>query len=318
MKPLLLFTLALSAWSASSFAAEKDSSMREVVFQWEAVKEATRYEVEISANPSFNPVYMLWGAETNSLTVAIPIGKYYYRIRGIDRVAIPGEWGPAGLLEVDPSLPKPVARVPKPDMRTKSYLYCSLGVSGVTYRQDDVPDLSLMAATVKLSFQRSIIQPNWDFGANAFVTALPLTSNRPGVTARFLGANLRFGYAPSFIHDPWRLSLLTGFSYSRMFVSGDVFGFDNLLYPQIYPTIRRRLAGGSAIFAYLKYVPLAGFLKLSLADRELAAGVGWQLPIASGETPLIWSLDYSDLRLSGVAESRSRTQSLSLSLGIGF
>lgn len=197
-------------------------------------------------------------------------------------------------------------------------IFASAGLTSISYRETGTPDLSQIVSTVKVAYTILIMPPRWDFGVNAFVNAFPLSTNRPGVWARFIGVNVRFGYVVPLVKSPWRLSVLTGLYYSRLIASGDDFGYSPLMFPQLYPILRRTLGEGDAAYLYLKFVPTGKELGISLTERELAAGAGYERFFASIGKPLSLSLDYSDLRFKGSATRSVGTHSVSLSVGYPF
>jgi hypothetical protein len=192
----------------------------------------------------------------------------------------------------------------------------SLGYSQLAYSETAlVSDFTETALTAKVALARQVRGSPWDLSGNAFVTALPISSGVDGVTARFLGANLRFGYG--FLAEPWSLRFSLGLYYTRMSVTDNLFGYGNLLYPQFYPSLRRALSGGGALFAYVKYVPLGEGLIPDFREREIAAGGGYEHPL-SGGNHLLFTVDYSDLEFQPAQGVTSKASSLTLGLGYGF
>ena len=110
------------------------------------------------------------------------------------------------------ALPEPVA--PKatssetPSPERKYFFTPALGYTFISYTQSREQPFSGTGLTAKLSFRYIVLPSRWDLGANAFFTALPLSSNRAGVTARYLGLNLRAGYALPWLTQPWKLGIM--------------------------------------------------------------------------------------------------------------
>jgi hypothetical protein len=154
----------------------------------------------------------------------------------------------------------------------------SLGATYISYRETNIPDLAQTALTGTVSYRKLV--GRWDFGANAYLTLVPLTKTAGSGGARFLGVNARGGYLLT-PRGRWRASLMGGVFYTTMLVSGSAFGYRNLAWRQVYPTVTR-LSGRHAWSAYVKISPLSSGLSLSLASRELAGGAGWTRALGSG------------------------------------
>jgi hypothetical protein len=199
----------------------------------------------------------------------------------------------------------------------KDFVQASMGPTVVSYQQSRVPDYSLWTVTGKVSYQHLIFPPKWDFAISAFGTLLTLASNRPDISTRYLGINLRIGYVIPGVSDPWRLGLMGGWYYSSMIVTPSAFGYKNLSGPQVFPVISRGLKGGARVGAYFKYSPImSGLSVLSLSNRELALGANWTRPLKSGH-PLSVSVDFANLGFK-VGTSTVSSTSLSLSAGYGL
>ncbi|MEK7692200.1 MAG: hypothetical protein AAB425_14385, partial [Bdellovibrionota bacterium] len=175
--------------------------------------------------------------------------------------------------------------------------------------------------TVKASSTALIIAPIWDVGTSVYFSALPFASTHPqGVTVRFLGANLRTGIALPFIKEPWRVGFQAGLSYTSMFVPQKKFGYRYLVWPQYYPSIRRRFGGGGSLLWYVKFATLSDWFAVSLKDREIATGLGWIQPIGRGGSTINFNFDVSDLRFVsvGIKTIKSATKTYSFSVGWGI
>ncbi len=195
----------------------------------------------------------------------------------------------------------------KPPLR--SFPTTALGYSFIQYEEDGSINLTLHALTGRISYQYLVFPPHWDLALNVFATFTPST-------AKFVGANLRFGYVIPWITEPWSFRLLGGIAYLNMIVAGDSFGYHSLVYPQIYPILSKVFKNGTSAYVYLKYVfagpntPLLNF-----KEREIAMGGGWIYPLSSGH-PIVLSIDVADLRIH--IRSEHHTFSTSLNLGYGW
>jgi hypothetical protein len=139
------------------------------------------------------------------------------------------------------------------------------------------------------------------------------------VKVRFLGLNFKVGYAYPVTKD-LMLGIQTGMYYTTMFVptvaGNEKFGFQNLMGPQLYPVIRYGI-GAHSVSAYMKYSPVGENSNIkSLANRELAGGLGWAMPLGQTRRFSV-NLDAADLSLS-FEDIVVKSQSLSLSAGVSW
>lgn len=81
-------------------------SYEEITFAWQAVEDATHYELQVSLHPSFEPLYEA-GEDARHLTDtswhpqhAFAVGLYYWRVRAwVDTT--PGQWSQTGQFSVE-------------------------------------------------------------------------------------------------------------------------------------------------------------------------------------------------------------------------
>lgn len=169
-----------------------------------------------------------------------------------------------------------------------------LGVSSITYSQTTLPDLSEIALTPKVSYQHPLSH-HWDLGGNIFMTALPITTNQSGVSAYFLGINVRAGYSLPIIPKPWTLSIAVGGYYTTMTSSGRDFGYRNMFGPQVFPVLRRSLGPKNMIGTYFKYSPVTGGgSPFNFSSHELATGLSLTHLLANRKS-ISFTLDYSQI-----------------------
>lgn len=207
---------------------------------------------------------------------------------------------------------------PSPEIKIVKSIYSLTtfaGVSSISYRESGYSALSEIAITPKISYRLLLPAPHFDLGISGYGTAATVTSNQPGVVARFFGFNARLGYGGfQILPEPWKFSLMAGPYYTTMAVMGAPFGFSGLLGVQIYPAVRYAMANGDVASFALKFSPVGTLF--SLSDREIAANAAWTRTIAQAH-PLILSLDLADLRFtSGIGSAVS--QSATVSAGYGW
>jgi hypothetical protein len=200
----------------------------------------------------------------------------------------------------------------------------SVGLSYLSYREEGVPDYSGLLLTAKVSTVYRFKPPNWDAAFNFFVTLLPLLQSGgfEGNTVRFLGFNARVGYVVPGISEPWSVSMMGGFYYNTMIVSAPdpehSLGYNNVMGPQVFPTVRKILANGDVASAYFKFSPVGeGAALRSLADREIAFGAAWRRELPDRKKSLGVSLDVADFRIV-ISEVPISAQTISVGVTYGF
>ncbi len=193
----------------------------------------------------------------------------------------------------------------------------------MSYIQTDVADFSELGLTTKISADYAWVPNRWNLSGNVFYTALPISSNLPGIKLRALGWNLRVGYffQPGFLglDQRWKIGLQTGVYYSTTFVTNDAFGHKDLAGPQIYPSISRGFSNGSDITAYFKFSPISQRLSLkSLESYELATGIGYKLPVRVFDRPVSSTFDFvvDRILMSATEAAYFRSMTFSFSLGL--
>jgi hypothetical protein len=191
----------------------------------------------------------------------------------------------------------------------------AIGPSLVSYSETLEPTFTQWVLTLKGGYQYSL-NPKWSFGVSGYSTALPLASSVDGYTIRFLGINLRAGYALPWLASPWSLSLMGGFYYTTTLGSAPtVFGFENMYGPQLYPVITRMMSKKSSMSFYFKYALVSGSMNLTPQGSEMAAGATYAYQLRSGK----WvSVGLDAARFSLNIDDLFYVQSSSLSLGLGF
>ncbi len=177
------------------------------------------------------------------------------------------------------------------------------------------------AATVKISLNYIIFPPHFELGTNFFMNVLPLSSTNSEIKdLRVLGANVRVGYVLPFISEPWKVGLHVGLGYTTTLTARKI-GIRGLIWPQIYPTLRRTFKGGHSANMYFKYSSLgdgSGLAAIfSLDQRELAIGGGWSKLLPNNH-PILVGFDYSSIVVKPVSTSKLAASSWTLSGGYGW
>ena len=194
-----------------------------------------------------------------------------------------------------------------------------LSYTSIHYTETYQPAFTETVLTGKLLYQRPLPWPYWYIGVSLYGTVQPLSSNIPNVTAYFVGANLRAGYVFPAIHNPWRLMIMAGAYYSKMFVSGGAtFGYNAAIYPHLFPVLRRELGLDDSFSLYGKYTPVgSGSSFFSLSQTEWALGGIYEHVMSNGHG-LSLNLDYSNLHFKPRDVVTIDLTTVSFGLGYGL
>lgn len=191
----------------------------------------------------------------------------------------------------------------------------SVGVAIHAYSQTGITDFSMTALFGKLDLNYWITPSTWSVGINGFGTILPITSSAPSITARFVGVNGRFGYHFG-LAKGFKVGLNLGWYYTTTFVTGDAFGWNNLMGPQFFPTINYTF-GRNSFGLYFKYSPImTGVSFLSLANKEMAAGLTYSRLFDNGNSFKV-GIDWSRTDLTLDADTIA-SNVYAFSVGYGF
>jgi len=206
----------------------------------------------------------------------------------------------------------------KVSQKRKFHIIPSIGLTSISYQESGISDFSRVALTAKLSLGGPLFWQRVEWGASAYVSALPVNTETVDAKVRFFGANLRGGYVVTPLESDWSFALSLGVSYSTMFVDKPKLGYQDLFYPQFYPSLRKKISRNSDLMFYVKYVSLGeGNKWLSFKDREIASGLSFSRILTTNR---LWnvSLDYSDLKLNLSATKYYRVKNFSVSVGYGI
>jgi hypothetical protein len=190
-----------------------------------------------------------------------------------------------------------------------------LGPSLIAYKETAEPDFSEVVLTVKGGIQYAL-NPKWSVALGGYMSLLPLTTNVPERTIRFLGLNLRLGYQLPFLQKPWILSLMGGWYYTTTFSSTPVlYGFTGMAGPQIFPVLVRTLSSRTIGSMYVKYALVSAGFGIAPQGSEIASGIALSYLLSNGKS-LSFSVDAAQFSLA--IEDTIFITSRSLSLGVGF
>lgn len=203
---------------------------------------------------------------------------------------------------------------PQPEGR-KWAIIPALGYALYRYTESTVGTLTISGIVAKVSASYRLGE-RFDASVSGSLTVLPLTNTDSSRTTRFLGVNARLGYKLPFLKSPWAFYIKGGYYFTTMWVSPADHGFSNMNGPQIYPVLTRVLGKGLG-HVYLKYSPVAT-LDL-LANREIAAGLGYHFAVKPGQTVSI-ELDVANIGFTALDQlgSTRTTDVWSFSLTGGY
>lgn len=195
------------------------------------------------------------------------------------------------------------------------------GLTYVNYHEgpQDIT-LSQFGVTPKAAITYDVVPDFIDLAASAFVTLFSVKHAPSNISfARFLGANMRFGFkVPTEGYVDWRI--LTGWYFWTMSTGASPYGIDLLMGPQIFISLKEPLGQGRAWSAYFKYAPLTrNMSQWKFPNREVAIGGGYYMALRGffknwGPTIDIANIGYQDPIFANVMTSTSVT----LGAQIGF
>ena len=113
-----LLWLILSTLSVAPAALGAANARRQVSFSWEAVEDATLYEVELLSKIQGKKSYV-FRTKAPRWSGRLQLGRYQMRARTFDDRGIPGDWSPPSEFDVMPEAAKPVSPQPGTEMAVK-------------------------------------------------------------------------------------------------------------------------------------------------------------------------------------------------------
>jgi hypothetical protein len=185
----------------------------------------------------------------------------------------------------------------------------------MSYSQTGLAPFGAILITPKVDIRMQLGTSRWSLGANAFGTALSLSSEYPDGTngIRFIGANWRLGYRLT-RSGPWAAEIAAGTYFDTMLVSGGPFGYQNLVGPQVFLRVGRAV-GNSLVSGYAKYALMSNGLAFSSDSSQVASGLSWSRRAGPGQ--LVIQGDFAHLSYAQGSSSVA-VSTLSLSSGFAF
>ncbi len=206
----------------------------------------------------------------------------------------------------------------KPPNLNPSSIYFFIGGSMYRYQEPVTGPFSENGVSAKLLFERALSSDQrYNFQLGSFFTALPLSSTHPDQsTLTFFGINGLVSYQTRWLKSPWSLSFSGGIFFVTSSASDSSFGFQNVMGPQLFPTLSRKFSSKSSAAIYFKYSPTGTKLSANLANHEIAGGISWTRTIFES-TPLIFSFDMNKMSIK-IDDIPIEWSSYNLSVGFGF
>lgn len=174
MRILSVILLGMGTWSLSAAeliasrrpAVEEDrvDKVREARLTWKAVSGVRRFEVELSRNAKMDPVLLRRESTRPELSLKIPAGVYFFRLRGFDSAEEPGAWSPVQGFMVNERPPQLL--VPRADLEISSLL------SRGELRLEWTPGLKGAKYQIEISDEQGILL-NRGTKENSFVFKVP-------------------------------------------------------------------------------------------------------------------------------------------------
>ena len=82
---------------------------REVDFAWEAFQNARAYQIQVASDIEFTDIILKKLTKKPKLSIELPYGQMYYRVRAINQKKKPGIWSEPGLVLVKPYSPETIS-----------------------------------------------------------------------------------------------------------------------------------------------------------------------------------------------------------------
>jgi hypothetical protein len=196
---------------------------------------------------------------------------------------------------------------------SRRQLTVSMGVSSLSYTQTGVTPFGAILITPKLDFRMPLGASRWSIGANAFGTALSLSSEFPAGTTgvRFIGVNWRLGYRLT-NPGPWVAEVAGGTYFDTMVTSGAQFGYQNLVGPQLLLRVGRALSS-SLLTGYGKYALMSSGFSFAGGSSQMAFGLSWAKKVGGGQLAVLG--DFAQL---SYLDGDNSVEVNTLSLGTGY
>ena len=196
-----------------------------------------------------------------------------------------------------------------------------IGYSALEWKDPGGETLTESTLTAKVSADYPIGDSRFSLGGNIYSSVAILSKNTSSHT-HFMGTNIRGGYRLPYLKQPWSLRLYGGIYFTTTFGGTSDFGYENLIGPQIYPTLTYTFQNGAMATTYFKYSPVAnGVGFYTLDNRELATGGAYYFPsikkgvLKGSSVGLTVDLSWLDLKTSA---GNVQLQTLSLGAAIRF
>lgn len=187
-----------------------------------------------------------------------------------------------------------------------------MGVFHGTYRETDISDVSITALTAEIKLNINLYS-HWNAFIDGYLTAVSLANNHPETLTRFLKLNGFGGYIQPV--GPWSFGLLGGYSFEKMFVTANAFGYSSLNTLILHALVSHRLTEQTTLSLGFRLSPVVNNNFPSLTNRETAIIVDCQQQILAGLL-ISGNLSYSALQFQWQDVHVERNQwLLSLSLG---
>jgi hypothetical protein len=103
----LVLSWALAGGGDPARAAEADAAgTRKVKITWREVKDAVKYELQLSHQAEMDPLVEQKSYTETSVFLQLKPGTYYFRVRGFDKADAPGPWSDVEGFVVNPTTPQ--------------------------------------------------------------------------------------------------------------------------------------------------------------------------------------------------------------------
>ncbi len=197
--------------------------------------------------------------------------------------------GPLGEIEetvlfIERSVSQPVTPV---QAKSPFGLAIGLAFARLSYSETQHPSYSSFNARLLLNADLRIAEDRFHIEGRSYFDALPFGRSPDRISVRGLGSALQAAYRLPWATRAWGCIVRAGAAFTHMLVSNEAMGILQMSHPFAYPTVTYRLANGKVLSAFIRFVPLSGWGKISFTESSLIAGIGFQN----------WIFSYESLRL---------------------
>jgi hypothetical protein len=155
-----------------------------------------------------------------------------------------------------------------------------LGPTFLSYTEAGISPTSSSALGAELGLERAL--GSFELRAAGYASVLPIGSSVAEVSTRLIEAELGASWEIPLGWGPWTVRINGDWHYATMVVTGGAFGYRDLVLPELYPTVERRLGPRDAVSLELRVIPVVQTLSvLPLSSHEIGISAAWRRGVSS-------------------------------------